>query len=64
MAKPIRIELEFTGWQAARIMHDEAETVMRPPTAHEMAKIIAGDIARKFEESHATGNLKIKVKPL
>ena len=62
MAKPIRIELEFSGWQPAHISSEG--DVMRPSTAQEMAQVIASDIALRLENCIGAGKLKIKVKPL
>ena len=62
MSKPIRIELEFSGWQPARFSADG--DAQRPPTAKEMASVIASDIAERFQNCIGTGKLKVKVKPL
>ncbi len=62
MAKPIRIELEFTGWQRAVVTHDG--DVERPLSALEMSKTIAADIERRFAESVGRGKLKVRVRPI
>ena len=62
MSKPIRIELEFHGWQRATVTSEDE--VQRPPTAKEMTNIIVSDIQRRFEESVGAGKLKVKVRAL
>jgi hypothetical protein len=62
MSTPIRFELEFSGWQRARI-NDEGE-VIRPADAREIAHAIGADMEHRFNEANKFGTLKVKVKQL
>ncbi len=61
MKKPIKIMLEFSGWQGARLDDDGA--MLRPPTAHEMAQAIAADIEQRAQAG-GLGKFKVTVKPI
>ena len=60
MAKPVKILLEFTGWQGARL---DDGAMLRPPTAKEVAQAIAEDIRHKAEQG-GLGKFRVTVKPL
>lgn len=60
MAKPLRIVLEFTGWNTA--WKDTDGAVVRPPTAEEFTRAIADEIQYKARQAHS--KLKVTVKPL
>ena len=62
MSKPIKILLEFTGWQRAIV--DTDGDCIRPANAHEVARIIASDIEQRFAESMGAGKMKVTVKQL
>ena len=62
MIKPIRFELEFSGWQGAKI--DEDGALMRPARADEIAQAVADDLNHRFAEMHGRGKLKVKVRRL
>ena len=64
MAKTIRFELEFTGWQNLRIDDDGA--LVRPPTAEQMAKALRDDLQRRCDDfaSRGRGKLRVTLKQL
>jgi hypothetical protein len=62
MSKPIKFELEFSGWQRARIDSDGA--VIRPADAKQIAHAIAADMEHRFNDAGKFGTLKVKVKQL
>ena len=59
MAKPIIFQLEFSGFQHARI--DGDGDVRRPATADEIVAAIVTDFTFKVAEAHGC-KLKVKVK--
>ena len=61
MAKPIKILLEISGYQTARIDDDGA--MLRPVTAAEIVKAIADDLEHKARNG-GMGKFKVTVKPL
>lgn len=63
MAKPIRFELEFSGWSSVTVDSDDA--VRRPATADEIATAIAADLNHKLQELHGRSKgLRVTVKRL
>ena len=58
----IKFELEFTGWQSARL--DSDGELVRPADAKEIAHAIAADMEHRFNEAGKFGTLKVKVKQL
>ncbi len=60
MSQSIKFELEFSGWQRAKI--DSDGDVIRPADAKEIAHAIAADMEHRFNEAGKFGTLKVKVK--
>ena len=58
----IKFELEFSGWQGAKI--DDGGALIRPADAKEIAHAIAADMEHRFNEANKFGTLKVKVKQL
>jgi hypothetical protein len=61
MSKPIIFQLEFSGWQAARLDDDGA--LIRPADAKEITRAIAADLEYRFNDAKLAkfGSLKVKV---
>ena len=64
MSKPIIFQLEFSGWQSARLDSDGA--LVRPADAKEIAHAIAADLEYRFNDAKLAkfGTLKVKVRQL
>jgi hypothetical protein len=62
MSKPIIFQIEFSGWQSARI--DSEGAVIRPADAKQIAHAIAADMEHRFNDANKFGSLKVKVKQL
>lgn len=62
MSKPITFQIEFSGWQCARI--DDEGAVIRPADAKQIAHAIAADLEHRFNDANKFGTLKVKVKQL
>jgi hypothetical protein len=62
MSKPIKFELEFSGWQNVRL--GDGGELLRPPTADEMAAALREHwqfLADDCESRH-NGRMKVKLK--
>ena len=59
MAKPIKFELEFSGYQTLHFTDDGA--VIRPPTAAQMAQALTETLQRSIDECAELGPCKMKV---
>ena len=60
MSKPIKFELEFSGYGNLRI--DDSGATVRPPTAEQMAQALAEDLQRRCDEYETGGRVKMRVK--
>jgi hypothetical protein len=60
MSQPIIFQIEFSGWQRAKI--DSEGAVIRPADAKEIAHAIAADLEHRFNDANKFGTLKVKVR--